>query len=152
MDAQWGEWHQAPDWVNGTIPVIATPGNHEYLDDSQRKRIWTTKGGKEVKIDVDEYSLHAPGVFKLLIEDEFEQSGSLLVQENGQIQSIDTGIDTITGFSQAELKGKIILGGGAPYDRKSNRNSNFKYTLAPTIFFPYSRRAQRKFKRNGLLY
>ena len=31
MDAQWGEWHQAPDWVNGTIPVIATPGNHEYF-------------------------------------------------------------------------------------------------------------------------
>jgi phosphodiesterase/alkaline phosphatase D-like protein len=29
-DAEWGEWHQAPDWVNGTIPVIATPGNHEY--------------------------------------------------------------------------------------------------------------------------
>ena len=108
MDAQWGEWHQAPDWVNGTIPVIATPGNHEYLDDSQRKRIWTTKGGKEVKIDVDEYSLHAPGVFKLLIEDEFEQSGSLLVQENGQIQSIDTGIETITGFSQAELKLSLI--------------------------------------------
>ena len=121
MDAQWGEWHQAPDWVNGTIPVIATPGNHEYLDDSQRKRIWTTKGGKEVKIDVDEYTLHAPGVFKLIIEDEFEQSGSLLVQENGQIQSIDTGIETITGFSQAELKSKVILGGGAPlYDRLQN--------------------------------
>ena len=43
------------------------------------------------------------------------------MQENGQIQSIDTGIETITGFSQAELKGKIILGGGAPlYDRLQN--------------------------------
>ena len=23
-DAEWGDWHQGPDWVNGTIPVIAT--------------------------------------------------------------------------------------------------------------------------------
>jgi 3',5'-cyclic AMP phosphodiesterase CpdA len=30
FDAEWGEWHGAPAWVNGTIPVIATPGNHEY--------------------------------------------------------------------------------------------------------------------------
>ena len=36
---QWGEWHQGPDWVNGTIPVIATPGNHEYQSGSDAKRI-----------------------------------------------------------------------------------------------------------------
>jgi 3',5'-cyclic AMP phosphodiesterase CpdA len=29
-DAQWGEWHGAPAWVNATIPVVPTPGNHEY--------------------------------------------------------------------------------------------------------------------------
>ena len=121
MDSQWGEWHQAPDWVNGTIPVIATPGNHEYLDDSQRKRIWKNKKGIELKIEVEEYTLHAPGIFKLIIEDEFEQSGSLLVKETGQIESIDSGIELITGFSQTELKGKVILGGGAPlYDRLQN--------------------------------
>src|SRR5690606_2730420 len=33
FDAEWGEWHGAPGWVNGTIPVIATPGNHEYFRD-----------------------------------------------------------------------------------------------------------------------
>ena len=43
------------------------------------------------------------------------------MQENGQIQSTDAGIEIITGFSQAELKGKVILGGGAPlYDRLQN--------------------------------
>ena len=36
------EPHQGPDWVNGTIPVIATPGNHEYQSDSDAKRIWKT--------------------------------------------------------------------------------------------------------------
>jgi 3',5'-cyclic AMP phosphodiesterase CpdA len=35
FDAQWGEWHGAPSWVNGTIPVIAAPGNHEYYSAEQ---------------------------------------------------------------------------------------------------------------------
>tara|TARA_B100000927_G_scaffold278228_1_gene260697 strand:- start:3345 stop:4901 length:1557 start_codon:yes stop_codon:yes gene_type:complete len=121
MDAQWGEWHQAPDWVNGTIPVIATPGNHEYLDNSQRKRIWKTKKGNEVKIKIDEYMQHAPGVFKIIVEDDSEQSGTLFVKDSGQIESIDSGIELITGYSAGELKDKIILGGGAPlYDRLEN--------------------------------
>ncbi|MEM6638336.1 MAG: metallophosphoesterase family protein [Pseudomonadota bacterium] len=29
-DVEWGEWHDGPAWVNGTLPVLATPGNHEY--------------------------------------------------------------------------------------------------------------------------
>ena len=38
-----GDWHDGPDWVNGTIPVIATPGNHEYrrIDQGSRsERFW----------------------------------------------------------------------------------------------------------------
>ena len=41
-DAQWGEWFGAPAWVNATIPVVPTPGNHEYAnaveDDSKSPR------------------------------------------------------------------------------------------------------------------
>ena len=29
-DNEWGEWFRAGDWVNGMVPSIATPGNHEY--------------------------------------------------------------------------------------------------------------------------
>jgi 3',5'-cyclic AMP phosphodiesterase CpdA len=29
-DHEWGEWFGAPAWVHATIPVVATPGNHEY--------------------------------------------------------------------------------------------------------------------------
>ncbi len=38
-DAEWGEWFGAPAWVNATIPVVATPGNHEYakLDERDEK-------------------------------------------------------------------------------------------------------------------
>ncbi|MEN1679525.1 MAG: metallophosphoesterase family protein [Planctomycetota bacterium] len=29
-DAEWGEWFEAGGWINGMIPIVATPGNHEY--------------------------------------------------------------------------------------------------------------------------
>jgi 3',5'-cyclic AMP phosphodiesterase CpdA len=29
-DAQWGEWHTAAGWINGMVPSLPTPGNHEY--------------------------------------------------------------------------------------------------------------------------
>jgi len=29
-DAEWGDWFQAGGWLNGTIPSVPTPGNHEY--------------------------------------------------------------------------------------------------------------------------
>jgi 3',5'-cyclic AMP phosphodiesterase CpdA len=29
-DAEWGEWFGAGGWVNGMIPSIPSPGNHEY--------------------------------------------------------------------------------------------------------------------------
>ena len=30
-DAHWGEWFQAGGWLNGMIPSVPTPGNHEYI-------------------------------------------------------------------------------------------------------------------------
>jgi 3',5'-cyclic AMP phosphodiesterase CpdA len=29
-DAQWGEWHRAAGWINGMVPSVPVPGNHEY--------------------------------------------------------------------------------------------------------------------------
>jgi hypothetical protein len=29
-DKEWGEWFWAAGWVDGMVPAIATPGNHEY--------------------------------------------------------------------------------------------------------------------------
>jgi hypothetical protein len=39
-DEQWGEWFGAGGWLNGMIPTVATPGNHEYDDDDQLSRHW----------------------------------------------------------------------------------------------------------------
>lgn len=34
-DAEWGEWFGAGAWLNGMIPVVATPGNHEYVSEKR---------------------------------------------------------------------------------------------------------------------
>lgn len=40
-DAEWGEWFGAGGWLNGMIPTIATPGNHEYS--SLLSKHWRTQ-------------------------------------------------------------------------------------------------------------
>jgi hypothetical protein len=29
-DFEWGEWHTAAGWINGMVPCVPSPGNHEY--------------------------------------------------------------------------------------------------------------------------
>ncbi|GAB3936603.1 purple acid phosphatase family protein [Larkinella terrae] len=36
-DWQWGEWFEAGGWINGMVPTLATPGNHEYFKDTDGK-------------------------------------------------------------------------------------------------------------------
>ncbi|REA59663.1 metallophosphoesterase [Dyadobacter luteus] len=36
-DYEWGEWFEAAGWINGMIPSLSSPGNHEYFRDEQNK-------------------------------------------------------------------------------------------------------------------
>lgn len=36
-DYEWGEWFEAGGWVNGMIPSLSSPGNHEYYKDKNNK-------------------------------------------------------------------------------------------------------------------
>ncbi len=35
-DNEWGEWHEAGGFIQAEIPVLPTPGNHEYYDPAER--------------------------------------------------------------------------------------------------------------------
>lgn len=41
-DEEWGEWFHAGSWINAHIPVVAIPGNHEYM----RRRILGVKANR----------------------------------------------------------------------------------------------------------
>ena len=36
QDRDWGEWFEAGGWLHASIPIVATPGNHEYQDGLSR--------------------------------------------------------------------------------------------------------------------
>lgn len=37
VDYEWGEWFEAGGWINGMIPSLSAPGNHEYYKDENQK-------------------------------------------------------------------------------------------------------------------
>lgn len=139
MDSQWGEWHQGPDWVNGTIPVIATPGNHEYHSDSDAKRIWKTKAGRNINIDIVSYKNDSPSTFEVQVKNSDDQKGIIKITNSGKILAADEGIEIITGFLKKDLINKSIFGGKAPlYDRIRNKTQtkNISSHWRPQFSFP----------------
>lgn len=111
-DAEWGEWHQAPAWVNGTIPVVATPGNHEYYradQGPQHERLWKTREGGQVPVDVVNLSETTDVDGRVLITAQVEgpadQMASLVIDDDDAIIAVDAGVEAITGFAADELIG-----------------------------------------------
>ncbi len=37
IDYEWGEWFEAGGWINGMVPSLSVPGNHEYYKDENQK-------------------------------------------------------------------------------------------------------------------
>jgi 3',5'-cyclic AMP phosphodiesterase CpdA len=46
-DGEWGEWFSAGGWLNGSLPTIAAPGNHEYRSGEDGKRQLTAHWGAQ---------------------------------------------------------------------------------------------------------
>jgi hypothetical protein len=46
-DAQWGEWFQAGGWIHSSIPLVATPGNHEYPRSSRLETLLAGRAERE---------------------------------------------------------------------------------------------------------
>ncbi|MCE7061216.1 metallophosphoesterase family protein [Dyadobacter sp. CY343] len=38
-DYEWGEWFEAGGWINGMVPNLAVPGNHEYYRDGLKEKV-----------------------------------------------------------------------------------------------------------------
>jgi hypothetical protein len=101
-DAEWGEWHQGPDWVNGTIPVIATPGNHEYYHyDSTPELYWSNKSGDRVEVQVtssDEQKGDGGKIYKVSFVGPEGVKANIEFNDAGDIMLADAGVESISGF------------------------------------------------------
>jgi hypothetical protein len=113
-DAEWGQWHGAPAWVNGTVPVMATPGNHEYFrahPGPVSERFWNAKDGSVLDLDVKIEALPADKgePYRLTATDGKGNSAYLIYDENGdRILEVGKGMESLTGFTPAELVGTEV--------------------------------------------
>lgn len=124
-DSEWGEWHQGPDWVNGTIPVIATPGNHEYrrVDQGSRsERFWTMSDGTVIEVEMTSFETDSSEngtTYKLSFVGPDGTSTYLEMNDGGNIVAVDDATEFITGFEQEQLLGSSFY--AAPlYNRQRN--------------------------------
>ena len=112
-DAQWGEWFGAPAWVNASVPVIATPGNHEYFNEGtgpETERKWTAKDGQTlavtvaVKAEKDTAGKTTRQQIRAKAAD--GRTGVMILGTDELIASIDGGITALTGYTTADLVGQ----------------------------------------------
>ena len=86
-DYEWSEWHTSTADINATIPVIATPGNHEYLKNLEGKKIklsnyWTATFPYPYAWEAGEYFLDYGFVRFIVLNsnEKLEQQGKWLDQ------------------------------------------------------------------------
>jgi 3',5'-cyclic AMP phosphodiesterase CpdA len=113
-DAEWGEWHRAPAWVNGTVPVIAVPGNHEYYREYSRplnERYWNDVDGNPIPVWVESKEEKRDGIryYELVATTESGQRGTVVFEaDKDRIVSVDAGALELTRFTEEALLGKRV--------------------------------------------
>ncbi|MDQ8204135.1 fibronectin type III domain-containing protein [Pelagicoccus sp. SDUM812003] len=114
LDAEWGEWHGAPGWVNGTIPVIATPGNHEYFRANQgpaNERFWNAKDGAALDLDVEIVETKSDDgkeLYKVTARSADGRSAYLEVNDDDEIILVGEGVEELTGYLEEDLLGTEV--------------------------------------------
>jgi 3',5'-cyclic AMP phosphodiesterase CpdA len=107
-DAEWGEWFAAPAWVNGTIPVIATPGNHEYVrvgagPDSER--LWTMADGQDQLVEMTRRRDGEEGDGYLVTASQGELTSQVRLDGNRRFVEIDQAFTRMTGYTLEAVAG-----------------------------------------------
>ena len=128
-DAEWGGWNSGPAWVNGTLPVIATPGNHEYYRvgaGARNERFWSAKGGGTVPIQLsfEEFKNDAGKVRYRLTATDDQERQVVLIYDGGKILSAE-GAEAVLGFAEADLVGTDL--------RKEPLNDRPRKPGVPTV-------------------
>ncbi|MEM6301193.1 MAG: metallophosphoesterase family protein [Pseudomonadota bacterium] len=113
-DVEWGEWHGAASWVNATVPIIATPGNHEYhraRTGPASEQFWTSKSGETLPIIV-EVSPKGDGLdgYDVRVTSATGVVSSLTLDSMGKILAADRAVMEQTGFSAEEVVGSLSYG------------------------------------------
>ncbi|MDG2166295.1 MAG: fibronectin type III domain-containing protein [Opitutales bacterium] len=112
-DSEWGDWHGAPAWVNGTVPVIAVPGNHEYYKHNRspnNERYWTAKDGRTIAVDITLEELEKDLLYRATAKTEGGKTAMVSFNNKDQILEVDQGFTDLTGYTPQNILGSKIDG------------------------------------------
>jgi PAS domain-containing protein len=107
-DSEWGDWHGGPAWVNGTVPIIAIPGNHEYYKANQgpkNERFWTAKDGTAIAVDVSTKTLEKDSRYRATARTQDGTTAKVTYNSNEKILEINPAVTQLTGYTKEELLG-----------------------------------------------
>lgn len=115
LDAEWGEWFGAPAWVHATLPVVPTPGNHEYYDRGagpEEERLWTTKAGATLAVTVgiekEEGADGEAAAQRVTARAAAGRTASAVLDGDERFVSVDAGFTALTGYTITDLKGRHV--------------------------------------------
>ena len=138
-DAEWGDWHGAPAWVNGTIPVIAVPGNHEYYRANrgpENERYWNTKDGRVIAVDVSTEVLEEDQRYRASGRTEDGNTAAVIYNGNDKILEVDAGFTQLTGYTAEELMGTDFDGDLLDDRRRNEGEPRVSQHWRPQFAFP----------------
>lgn len=128
-DAEWGGWNSGPAWVNGTLPVLAVPGNHEYYQagaGARDERLWTAKDGRAVPVKIAIEELKGEdGSFSWRITATDDSNNTAVFVSNGAGVTSATDTEAMLGYSAEELIGTNM--------RKAPLNDRPRQAGEPTV-------------------
>jgi len=110
-DAEWGEWFGAPGWVNGTVPVVVVPGNHEYYREGAgpaNERLWDTAGGAVLAVTTTTSEV---GDIRRIEAVTADGSALRCTVRDGKVLEVDDSLVAITGHARAALEGRPLSSG-----------------------------------------
>lgn len=140
-DADWGEWHHAAGWVNGSLPIIATPGNHEYsriYTKPSSARIWQSQKGDPIKLSVsrEKFYLKSRKHYRLSAKSNTTDVYVLEHDANRIITKASDNIESLLGFTPSELIGTNITNGPLRDRRQDQGRRVLSNHWRPQFSFP----------------
>jgi 3',5'-cyclic AMP phosphodiesterase CpdA len=107
-DAEWGEWFGAPAWVNASVPVFPTPGNHEFFSagaSPNSDRRWTKRDGTAIDMKISSTTEKTAGVTRVVATAPDGRSTLIILDDKELIASVDAAFTELTGWKPAEVVG-----------------------------------------------
>lgn len=138
-DAEWGDWHGAPAWVNGTVPVFATPGNHEYYRAKQgpiNERYWSAKDGRTIAVDITTEELEKNSRYRVIAVTKEGTKAKVIYNDRDKIVDVDPGVTQLTGYTKEELVGTDFDGDLLDDRRRNEGEPQVSQHWRPQFAFP----------------